>query len=147
MHTKKPTSPSISPWSSCSSLPATSPPLHLLRLQTCRAHRRATLLTRPPGERVSRDKHLESLRVCGSGDLNTGNSSSSQLHLSEIHQLCGSGKKNTQQAYITSHLWSQMILKHLCTIVQIKMTYINFTSTTITTTLTFFFSKRAVTLA
>ncbi|KAG1966927.1 volume-regulated anion channel subunit LRRC8D [Pimephales promelas] len=73
MHTKKPTSPSISPWSSCSSLPATSPPLHLLRLQTCRAHRRATLLTRPPGERCTRtnrpapDRGFQHCMKCGFG--------------------------------------------------------------------------------
>lgn len=91
MRTKKPTSPSISPWSSCSSLPTTSPPLHLLRLQTCRAHRRATLLTRPPRERVAIS--IVSLWGFVARGIWTLEIHLVQLHLREIHQLCGSGKK------------------------------------------------------
>ncbi len=68
------------------------------------------------------DKHRESLRVCGSGDW-TLEIHLVQLHLSEIHQLCGSGKKKHTQVQE-----SFMILNDFKTPVQntlYKTSYIN----------------------
>lgn len=65
--------------------------LWLLRLQTCRANRRATLLTRPPRERVAIS--IASLWGFVARGIRTLEIHLVQLHLREIHQLCGSGKK------------------------------------------------------